>query len=63
MPANNSPRFTMRLEPHEIEALRELAEARGTTMADLVRPFILELIKSKPVNPRPRGRPKPQRLP
>ena len=55
MPAHNSPRFTVRLEPHEIEQFRELARKRGVTMADVVRPTILAVIKSEPVAPRPKG--------
>ena len=55
MPAHNSPRFTVRLEPHEIEQFRELARKRGVTMADVVRPTILAFINSEPVAPRPKG--------
>lgn len=55
MPAHDSPRFTMRLEPHEIEALRDVAERQGSTMADLVRSHILAIIKADMVPPRPKG--------
>ena len=61
MPANNSPRFTMRLEPHEKEALEALAEKQGTTMAELVRPFVLRLLRVEPTDPRQRGRPPTER--
>ena len=56
MPANNSPRFTMRLEPDEMIAFRDYAESEGVTMAELVRPFILGLLRRKPADPRPHGR-------
>ena len=56
MPANNSPRFTMRLEPHEKEALEALAESQGKTMAELVRPCVLRLLRVEPTEGRPRGR-------
>jgi hypothetical protein len=56
MPANNSPRFVMRLEQHEKDRLQAIADGMGIKMAELVRPCVLKVLELEPMPPRPRGR-------
>jgi hypothetical protein len=56
MPANDSPRYVMRLEPHEKARLKAIADGLGVKMAELVRPCVLKVLELEPLPPRPRGR-------
>ena len=48
MPTRDSPKVTVRLEPHERDALHSYAEDQGTTLTALARAYLLGLVKLQP---------------
>ncbi len=42
-------RMTLRLEPAEVQAVEEIAKARGVPQAELLREWVLEKLGSLPV--------------
>ena len=56
VPTHDSPRFVIRLEPHEKKRLKAIADGLGVKMAELVRPCVLKALELEPTDPRPKGR-------
>jgi predicted DNA binding CopG/RHH family protein len=44
-------RMVLRLEPAEVQAVEEMAKARGVDQAELVREWVLEKLDSMPARP------------
>ena len=51
MPTRKSPKLTVRIERHEHAAIIEYAAERGTTPTEIVRAYVLRLLRVAPTPP------------